>query len=316
MRITLRQIEAFYWTARLGSIHAAADHLNFSQPAVSSRIKELEAALNVELFSRRNQRVQLTPEGRNAVAQAERLLAAAQEFERIGREGPEVEGVLRLGSDESTAMVALSEVLSRLKRRHPRLIVELTIDVGSVLKEKLRKREIDIALHTNAGAASHVVDELLGWVDFQWVAARDLAIPEGDFTPQRATSLPIVTNPPPSTLNALVQKWLQSGGCEFDGVNFSNSLQLMLRLVRAGHAISVLPMPVIRELLGTGELRLLPARPAIPQVAYYASYVQGATGRGTADVVEIAKSVLQAERFFDRVPEPVEETASGTQANG
>ena len=62
MRITLRQIEAFYWTARLGSIHAAADHLNFSQPAVSSRIKELETALNVELFSRRNQRVQLTPE--------------------------------------------------------------------------------------------------------------------------------------------------------------------------------------------------------------------------------------------------------------
>lgn len=305
MRITLRQIEAFYWTARLGSIHAAADHLNFSQPAVSSRIKELEAALNVELFTRRNQRVQLTPEGRNAVAQAERLLGAAQEFERIGREGPPVEGVLRLGSDESTAMVALSEFLSRLKRRHPKLIVELTIDVGTTLKEKLRKREIDIALHTNAGAASHVIDELLGWVDFQWVAARDMAIPEGDFTPQRATDLPIVTNPPPSTLNALVQQWLQSGGCEFDGVNFSNSLQLMLRLVRAGHAISVLPMPVIRELLGTGELRLLPARPAIPQVAYYASYVQGASGRGAPDVVEIAKSVLQAERFFDRVPEPV-----------
>jgi DNA-binding transcriptional LysR family regulator len=102
-----------------------------------------------------------------------------------------------------------------------------------------------------------------------------------------------------------VQKWLQSGGCEFDGVNFSNSLQLMLRLVRAGHAISVLPMPVLREFLGTGELRLLPARPAIPQVSYYASYQQSASGKGTPSIVEIAKSVLQAERFFDRVPEPV-----------
>jgi DNA-binding transcriptional LysR family regulator len=305
LRITLRQVEAFYWTARLGSIHAAADHLNFSQPAVSSRIKELELALNVELFTRRHQRVQLTPEGRNAVAQAERLLRAAHEFERLGREGPPVEGVLRLGSDESTAMVAVSEILSRLKRHHPKLIVELTIDVGTVLKEKLRKREIDIALHTNAGAASHVVDELLGWVDFQWVASREMAIPEGDFTPERATRLPIVTNPPPSTLNALVQKWLQSGGFEFDGVNFSNSLQLMLRLVRAGHAISVLPMPVVREPLATGELRLLPARPAIPQVAYYASHVQNEAGRGTPAVVEIAKAVLQAERFFDRVPEPV-----------
>ncbi len=304
MRITLRQIEAFYWTAKLGSIHAAAEHLNFSQPAVSSRIKELESALNLELFTRRNQRVQLTAEGRNAVPHAERLLNASQEFERLGRAGPALEGVLRLGSDESTAMVALSEILSRLKRRHPKLVVELSIDIGAVLKEKLRKREIDMALHTNAGAASHVIDELLGWVDFQWVASRELDIPAGDFTPELATQLPIVTNAPPSTLNALVQKWLRSGGFEFDGMNSSNSLQLMLRLVRAGHAIAVLPMPVVREPLATGELRLLPARPAIPQVAYYASSVQNEAG-GTPIVVEIAKEVLQAERFFVRVPEPV-----------
>lgn len=305
MRITLRQIEAFYWTAKLGSIHAAADHLNFSQPAVSARIKELEGALNLELFTRNKQRVQLTPEGRQAVAQAERVLSAGQEFERIGRAGPALEGVLRLGSDESTAMVALSEILSRLKRGHPKLIVELTIDVGAVLKEKLRKREIDIGLHTNAAAASHVIDELLGWVDFQWVASRDMDLPGGDFTPEVATKLPIVTNPPPSTLNAAVQQWLRSGGFDFDGVNSSNSLQLMVRLVRAGHAIAVLPMPVVREQVANGELRCLPARPVIPPVAYYASYVQDDAARGTPVVVEIARTVLEGERFFTRVPEAV-----------
>lgn len=301
MRITLRQIEAFYWTAKLGSVHAAAEHLNFSQPAVSARIKELEGALELELFTRRNQRMQLTPEGRDAITQAERLLGAAQDFERIGRAGPPLEGVLRLGSDESTAMVALSEILSQLKRRHPKLIVELSIDVGTVLKEKLRKREIDIALHTAGGAASHVVDELLGWVDFQWVASREFEVPEGDFTPAVASQLAIVTNPPPSTLNGMVQKWLRDGGFEFDAVNSSNSLQLMLRLVQAGHALAVLPLPVVRELLATGELRLLPARPAIPPAAYYASYVKDDARRGTSIVVvEVAKSVLEAKRFFVR----------------
>lgn len=301
MRITLRQIEAFYWTAKLGSVHAAAEHLNFSQPAVSARIKELEGALELELFTRKNQRMQLTPEGRDAITQAERLLGAAQDFERIGRAGPPLEGVLRLGSDESTAMVALSEILSQLKRRHPKLIVELSIDVGTVLKEKLRKREIDIALHTAGGAASHVADELLGWVDFQWVAARDFDVPEGDFTPAVASQLPIVTNPPPSTLNGMVQKWLRDGGFDFDAVNSSNSLQLMLRLVQAGHALAVLPVPVVREQLATGELRLLPARPAIPPAAYYASYVKDDARRGTSIVVvEVAKSVLEAKRFFVR----------------
>jgi DNA-binding transcriptional LysR family regulator len=307
MRITLRQVEAFYWTAKLGSIRAAAHHLNFSQPAVSSRIKELEGALKIELFSRKNQRVQLTSDGRNAVAHAERLLSAGQDFERIGGAGPPVEGVLRLGSDESTAMVGLSEVLSQLKRRHPQLIVELSIDVGAVLKEKLRKRELDIALHTNAGAASHVIDELLGWVEFQWIAARDLEIPGGEFLPSMATQLPIVTNSAPSTLNGLVQKWLRSGGLDFDGVNSCNSLSLMLRLVRAGHAIAVLPVPILREQLASGELRCLPAKPAISPMPYYASCVKDERGPGTSVVVEIAKAVLGRERFFTRIAEPAGE---------
>ena len=301
MRFTLRQIEAFYWTAKLGSIHGAANHLNFSQPAVSSRIKELEGALNLELFSRKHQRVQLTAAGRNALAHAERVLNAAKDFEQLGVSTAPLEGVLRLGSDESTAMVALTEVLTQLKLRHPRLIVELIIDVGSVLTEKLRRRELDIALHTNSGAASHVIDELLGWVEFQWLASRDMEVPDGLFVPAVAAKLPIVTNSPPSTLSGIVQRWLRSGGQDFDRVNSCNSLSLMLRLVRAGHAIAVLPVPILREQLAAGELRVLPAKPEIPPAPYYASYLKEEYGAGIAVIIEIARSVLEGSRFFTRV---------------
>lgn len=302
MRMTLRQMEAFYWTATLGSVHAAAEHLNFSQPAVSARIKELESALNVELFTRKNQRMKLTDGGRNAVAYAQRVLGAAQEFERLGHGGPALEGRLRLGSDESTAMVALTDILTRLKRMHPRLLVELTIDVGAVLKEKLRKREIDIALHTSASAVLHVFDEQLGWVDFQWFAGRDVDVPAGPFVPAVATKLPIVTNSPPSTLNAAVRQWLRSDGLDFDAVNSCNSLSLMLRLVRTGHAIAVLPTPVLREQLASGEVRCLPAHPRIPPIAYYASYVKDGSGRDVSLVVDIAKAVLSDAGFFTAAP--------------
>jgi DNA-binding transcriptional LysR family regulator len=304
MRISLRQLEAFYWTAKLGSIHSAAGHLNFSQPALSARIKELESVMGMELFSRKNQRVQLTPAGRNALVHAERILSASQEFERLGGGGvPPLEGVLRLGSDESTAMVALTQVLSQVKLRHPKLIVELRIDVGTVLTGMLRKREIDIALHTNSGAASHVIDELLGWVEFQWIASRDLPIPPGDFVPSVATQFPIITNSPPSTLNGVVRKWLRDGQVEFEAVNTCNSLQLMLGLVRAGHAAAVLPLSILREQLASGELRVLPARPHIPLAPYYASYLKEAQGPGTAVVVDIAKTVLATEGYFARTPD-------------
>jgi DNA-binding transcriptional LysR family regulator len=74
----------------------------------------------------------------------------------------------------------------------------------------------------------------------------------------------------------------------------------MLRLVQAGHAVAVLPLPVVRAQLATGELRTLPANPAIPPAAYYASYVKDDARRGTSIVVEVARSVLQAHRFFVR----------------
>lgn len=316
MRVTLRQIEAFFWAAKLGSIHAAARHLNVSQPAVSSRIRELEAAMNLQLFTRSNHRLQLTAEGRHAVALAERALSAGQDFERLGGSDSLLKGVLRLGSDESTAMVALSEILSELKHRYPKLVVEITIDIGTVLQRKLREREIDIALHTNSGSAEHVVDQLLGWVDFEWIAASGLGIPDGRFTPEVAAGLPIVTNSPPSTLNGIVRKWLRSGGIEFEAVNSCNSLSLMLRLVRERHAIAVLPVPVLRDSIASGELQCLPASPVIPHQAYYASCTVDEGSHGTAIVVEIAQTVLARRNFFVRLADGTPISAPRTDQAG
>ena len=52
MRLTLAQIETFYWIARLGSFHAAARRLSLTQPSISGRIRELELDLGCALFDR------------------------------------------------------------------------------------------------------------------------------------------------------------------------------------------------------------------------------------------------------------------------
>ncbi|MBD9663262.1 substrate-binding domain-containing protein [Variovorax sp. Varisp62] len=174
--------------------------------------------------------------------------------------------------------------------------------MGTVLRDKLGRRELDVALLTSAGTATHVVDEILGWVEFQWIASSTLALADGPFTPTTAATLPIVTNPAPSTLNDAVKKWLRSGGVDFDGVNTSNSLQLMLRLVQAGHAVAVLPMPILREQLEAGELRQLPAQPPLPPLPYYASFVNDGVGSFASSLIAIAKSTLAANDFFARAP--------------
>jgi DNA-binding transcriptional LysR family regulator len=47
MRFTIAQLEAFFWTARLGSLSKAASYLHMSQPTISLRLRDLEVALNL-----------------------------------------------------------------------------------------------------------------------------------------------------------------------------------------------------------------------------------------------------------------------------
>ena len=51
--MNLKQIETFYWAAKLGSFTAAAERLSATQSTVSMRIQELERDFGVALFDRR-----------------------------------------------------------------------------------------------------------------------------------------------------------------------------------------------------------------------------------------------------------------------
>ena len=50
--MTFDQIKTFLWVARLGGFRKAAERLNLSQPAISTRIANLEQELRVPLFER------------------------------------------------------------------------------------------------------------------------------------------------------------------------------------------------------------------------------------------------------------------------
>ena len=82
MRLTLAQIETFYWIARLGSFHAAARQLCVTQPSVSGRIRELERELGCALFDRTGGRARLTETGKAIRQQAETMLSLARGISR------------------------------------------------------------------------------------------------------------------------------------------------------------------------------------------------------------------------------------------
>ena len=80
MNVTLDQLKAFERIVRLGTFHAAAVDLHLTQPSVSTRIKELESALNVQLFVRNGPRISMTAEGHALIEYADRMLGTAGEI--------------------------------------------------------------------------------------------------------------------------------------------------------------------------------------------------------------------------------------------
>lgn len=291
MKATLQQIETFYWIARLGSFHAAARHLHLAQPTISARIRELEIALGLKLFEREKYRAEMTVAGRDVLQQAEKMLQLADELAKTaGRRNP-LRGLLRLGANESAAMVGLIELLSRLKASYPELQVELTIDVGTTLSRKLNARELDIAILSDPISAPHVVDEVIGKVALQWVASPQVQL-KHDLTPHDIAALPVVVVPSPSTLHSVTVEWFRSAHCEFARFGTCNSMSMMLRLVEAGHAIAILPLPVVRHAIEHGTVRALTVKPPLAPRAYYVSYLREQHELADGGVVAMMREVL------------------------
>ena len=63
MNMEIRAIETFHAVVKFGSFQKAAEALNYSQPTITFRIKQLETDLGVQLFKRGKQ-AQLTTSGR------------------------------------------------------------------------------------------------------------------------------------------------------------------------------------------------------------------------------------------------------------
>ena len=86
MNTSLRQLRAFVTLAGCKSFAEASELLHLSQPALSVSIKNMEQAVGGRLFSRSTRSMELSPEGREFLPTARRLLADwEQAFDDLSR---------------------------------------------------------------------------------------------------------------------------------------------------------------------------------------------------------------------------------------
>ena len=251
-RFTIEQMRTFLTVVRLGGLHRAAAALGLTQPAVTSRIKNLEEALSCALFERTSGGMKLTKRGELLIAHAEKFEHLVELVERDVIDPAGLEGRLRIGASETVAECWLPELVTRLHGDYPKVEIELKVDVSADLRAALMSREIDLAILLGPVSDYAVNNILLPGFDLAWYTAAGSApaVNEKDYLRRPVLSYARNTRP----FRELKEKLFEWVGPDAS-LYPSSSLSACFRLVEADMGVAALPRSMGEKYVRDGRIR-------------------------------------------------------------
>ena len=298
MNVTLAQLRAFERIVRLGSFHAAARELRLSQPSVSQRIRELEAELKTPLFIRRGPRINLTAEGHALIEYADRLLVAAGEMvDRFHSRDP-LKGMLRLGLNESFALICLPDLLRRLEQRYPGIKTSVFVGDTGIVSRLLNDRELDLAIVSEPAVGAHVRQEPIGRNKLGWFARADFETAREILTPSDLCQFHLIVSPPTARLHTTVTKWFADAGAVPVRVSTCNSLSVTMLAILQGTAVGLVPIRVMQDEIERGRVKLIAVTPDVPAHRVSICYQASEFGPGLNVLVDLTRELVAQHKLF------------------
>ncbi len=143
----LDQLKVLRAVVETGSVKAASERLNRTQPAVSQGLKALEQQTGTELFDRSGYRLELTPIGQRVYLQSLRVLAEAEDLTQLVRHfGRGEEETITIAIDAGTDLALLMPVLKALQAQFPETRVVLKTELLSGAIGALHSGEAALAI--------------------------------------------------------------------------------------------------------------------------------------------------------------------------
>lgn len=171
-KIQWEDVRYFLALTREGSLSAAARALAVEHSTVGRRVDALEKALALRLFDRLPRGWQLTAEGEQLLAQAERMEEEALAFERAAVGVGCIGGLVRVSVPPSLGSLVVVPRLAALRERWAGVQLEV---VGELREANLSRREADIAVRLGRPQAPGLAARPLGPIGVGLYARADYA---------------------------------------------------------------------------------------------------------------------------------------------
>lgn len=285
--VTLRQFRYFIAAATTGQFSTAAIAQNVSQSAITSAVQSLESRLKLRLFDRLPHGVALTPEGQVFFHHARHVMDAVSDALNHASLKPQsVQGTIRLAATYTVLGYFLPDLLSRFKRNHPNVEIDL-IDMDRLsLERAVRDGTVDlgIALLSNVnrrhGFAAHTLVRSRRRV---WVGAHHPLAGQSSVTLEEIAAHPYIVLQIDDAEEAAMRHW-PDGGKRLKIAMRTASIEALRGLVAYGFGVSILSDLVYRPWSLEGKkIIALPVIDGLEPMEVGLLWSPGKEPRGPAD---------------------------------
>lgn len=263
-----RQLRAFCFAAKAGSISKAAEKLKLSQPSVSLQIQALEKDLDTLLFERSGPKIRLTPAGELLLEMAQPLIDGfARLADSFAARLDDVHaGPLDIASGEATLLYILPEIIKSFSDKFPQIDVRLHNVTGHDGMALLRADDVDFAV----GSMIDVPDDLVYHPIYDYKPA--LIMCEGHPLESQANITLEDISPyglilPPRHLStwSVIDLIFQQHGVPYNVVLEAGGWEVIKRYVEIGTGISIVTSICLR---GFEKLAVRPMSQYFPNRSY------------------------------------------------
>lgn len=285
--VTLRQFRYFISAATTGQFSTAAIAENVSQSAITSAVQSLERRLKLRLFDRLPHGVALTPEGQVFFHHALHVMDAVSDALNHASLKPQaMEGTIRLAATYTVLGYFLPDLLSRFKRSHPNVEIDLIDMDRPALEQAVRDGsvELGVALLSNISpSADFGRHTLVRSRRRVWVGAGHPLASQSTASLEEIARYPYIVLQVDDAEAAAMRHW-PDGGRQLKVAMRTASIEALRGLVAHGFGVSILSDMVYRPWSLEGKkIIALPVSEGVESVEVGLLWSQAQPPRGPAD---------------------------------
>lgn len=250
----LYQLRTFVTVAEEGNFTRAGKRVHATQPAVSAHIKALEEELGVKLFYRTTRGVELTPEGSELVEDAIQVLAAAENMQAraVTLQG-QVAGKIALGLCTDTEFLRVSELLTRVGEKFPKLNLMLMQWASGLILSEIRNKKLDAGFVFSGNPYNDLTSVKLAELDYYIVGTSKWKKELATATPEELSQFPWIMPASHSAFCELQLKIFRDFNITPAQTIGADSEDVIRPLVLEGRVLALMRGDEANELVASGE---------------------------------------------------------------